>query len=199
MSEYKPSLLHLFIQRTEQAWYRLIRWWSIYQLRFSWSKFFGEFGNVAAMACLAALSFLLVSHFVFESVQVQGNSMYPTLLNTGFYWLDRFSYEVKDPRRGDIIALKDPSGNGFDVKRIIAIPDQSIFIDNGKVYVDGQLLREPYLPLKMRTFAYGKQADKFVCLGPDQYYVMGDNRGNSCDSRIFGPIARTNILGKVIQ
>ena len=88
------------------------------------------------------LSFLFISHFVFESVQVQGFSMYPTLFNTNFYWLNKFAYVVGQPHRGDVVAIKDPGGHGFDVKRIIATPDQSIFISHGKVYINGEILRE---------------------------------------------------------
>jgi signal peptidase I len=125
--------------------------------------------------------------------------MYPTLLNADFYWLNKFAYVVGEPHRGDIVAIKDPSGHGFDVKRIIATPAQSIYISHGKVYVNGQILREPYLPAKLPTFAYEKSEDEFYCLAPGQYFVMGDNRGNSCDSRSFGPIKRDAILGRVIR
>lgn len=179
---------------------RLRRWWSIYSLRLSWGGFFAEIGNIVCLLGLSALSFLFVTHFIFESVQVQGPSMYPTLINGNFYWLDRLAYEVKKPQPGDIVALKDPSGHGFDVKRIIAVPTQSVFISHGKVYVNGHLLKEPYLPQKLRTFAYAAESeDEFFCLAPNQFFVMGDNRGNSCDSRSFGPIARGLILGKVMR
>jgi signal peptidase I len=160
----------------------------------------GDFGSVTWMLCLAMLSFLLISHYVLESVQVQGPSMYPTLINTDYYWLNRFAYVIGHPRRGDIVAIKDPGGHGFDVKRIIATPDESIYITKGKVFVDGELLREPYLPLKMSTFAYDKKyEDEFWCLAPDEYFVMGDNRGNSSDSRSFGAIKRAAILGRVVH
>jgi|HubBroStandDraft_1064217.scaffolds.fasta_scaffold349270_1 signal peptidase I len=179
---------------------RLARWWCLYRLRFSWGKFFGEFGSVTCLLCLATLSFLIVSHFVFESVQVIGPSMYPTLLNSDFYWIDKLAYEMSDPRPGDIVALKDPSGRGLDVKRIIATPGQSVYISHGQVYVNGHLLKEPYLPQKELTFAYDpKYGDEFFCLAPDYYFVMGDNRGNSCDSRSFGPVSRAAILGRVIR
>ena len=173
---------------------------SLYRLRYSWSRLLGDFGSVTWMLCLAMLSFLLVSHYVFESVQVQGPSMYPTLINTDVYWINKFVYVIGRPHRGDIVAIKDPSGHGFDVKRIIATPDESVYISNGKVFVDGRLLREPYLPLKMSTFAYdNKYEDEFWCLAPDEYFVMGDNRGNSCDSRSFGAIKRGAILGRVVH
>jgi signal peptidase I len=180
--------------RREVVW-----WWGIYRLRFSWSRLLGDFGSLTWVMCLAMLSFLFISHFLFQAVQVQGSSMYPTLLNTNFYWLNRLAYELGDPKRGDIVAIKDPSGNGFDVKRIIATPGESIYIDKGKVYVNGKLLQEWYLPRKEPTFAYEKKPDEFWCLAPDQYFVMGDNRGNSCDSRTFGAIQRNAILGRVIR
>lgn len=183
-----------------QAWRPIGLWLTLYRLRYSWSRLAGDFGSVTWMLCLAALSFLLISHFVLEQVQVQGPSMYPTLINTDYYWLNRFAYVIGQPRRGDIVAIKDPSGHGFDVKRIIATPDESIYLNNGKVFVDGQPLREPYLPVKMLTFAYDfKHEDEFWCLAPDEYFVMGDNRGNSTDSRSFGAIKRAAILGRVVH
>jgi|GEM_PF-1413957 signal peptidase I len=188
------------VRDAENAPTRLRRWWSIYSLRLSWGRFFAECGSIITLLGLSALSYLFVTHFIFESVQVQGPSMYPTLINGNFYWLDRLAYEIRKPQPGDIIALKDPSGHGFDVKRIIAVPTESLFIRDGKVYVNGQLLKEPYLPQKLHTFAYGAASeDEYFCLARNQFFVMGDNRGNSCDSRSFGPIARDLILGKVLR
>ncbi|HEV2454268.1 MAG TPA: signal peptidase I [Verrucomicrobiae bacterium] len=178
---------------------RIKRWWNIYSLRLSWGVFFSECGNIICILGLGALSYIFVSHCIFQSVQVQGPSMYPTLINGNFYWLDRLAYEVRKPQHGDIVAIKDPSGHGFDVKRIIAVPRESIYITKGKVYVNGRLLKEPYLPSKLKTFAYADRPDELFCLSPNQFFVMGDNRGNSCDSRSFGPIGRDLILGKVLR
>jgi len=178
---------------------RIRRWWSIYSLRLSWGVFLAECGSIICLLGLSALSFLFVTHFIFESVQVQGPSMYPTLINGNFYWLDRVAYEIRKPQPGDIVALKDPSGHGFDVKRIIAVPTQSVYISGGKVYVNGRLLKEPYLPLKLKTFAYADKQDELFCLARNQFFVMGDNRGDSCDSRTFGPISAALILGKVLR
>jgi signal peptidase I len=196
----RRSILGQTAGKLGQAWNRFLRWWSIYRLRYSWARFMSELGSVTCVLGLATMNYWIVSHFVFESVQVQGSSMYPTLLNADFYWINKLAYELRSPKVGDIVALKDPSGHGFDVKRIIATPEQSIYISHGKVYVDGNLLHEPYLPMKLRTYAYDyKSEDEFFCVGRDQFFVMGDNRGNSCDSRTFGPISREAILGKIVQ
>jgi signal peptidase I len=178
---------------------RIRRWWEIYSLRLSWGGFFAECGSIVCLLSLSVLSYLFVTHFIFQSVQVQGPSMYPTLINGNFYWLDRLAYEIRKPQSGDIIALKDPSGHGFDVKRIIAVPTESVYITGGKVYVNGKLFKEPYLPQKLKTFAYADRPDEMFCLARDQFFVMGDNRGNSCDSRTFGAIPKSLILGKVLR
>jgi signal peptidase I len=142
---------------------------------------------------------LLITHFIVQSVQVEGQSMYPTLTDSGRYWLNRFTYIVGEPQPNDIVALKDPRDNTLEVKRIIATPGQSVYLKGGLVYVNGRQLHEPYLLAKTRTYAYEKNADEFICVGQDQFYVMGDNRNNSTDSRTFGAVPRRNIIGKVIE
>ena len=148
---------------------------------------------------LGALSYLLITRFMVQSVQVQGSSMYPTLTDSGRYWLNRFSYLIGEPRQNDIVALKDPRDSTLEVKRIIATPGQSVYLKDGRVYVNGRLLDEPYLLAKTPTYAYEKKADEFFCVGPGKFFVMGDNRNNSTDSRTFGTVPRRNILGKVME
>jgi len=150
------------------------------------------------LAVLGGVCYLLITHFVFLSVQVDGRSMVPTLEDSGHYWLNRLAYIRSEPRQSDVVALKDPRDNTLVVKRIIAVPGQSVYLHQGKVYLNGQLLDEPYLMDKTFTFAYElKSGDKFVCVGKDEYFVMGDNRSNSTDSRSFGTVPRQNILGKL--
>lgn len=168
-------------------------------LQVSWSLLFRPFWILTVLVVLGTLSFLLISHFIGQAVQVQGSSMYPTLADSGHYWLNRFSYLVSEPRQNDIVALKDPRDNTLEVKRIIAMPGQSVYIKHGSVYVNGKLLKEPYLPAKTPTYAYEKNEDEFICVGNNEFFVMGDNRGNSTDSRTFGAVPRQNILGKVME
>ena len=125
--------------------------------------------------------------------------MYPTLSDAGQYWVNRFCYVINEPRQEDIVVVKDPQDNGLDVKRIIATPGQSIRIKDGRVYVDGKLLKEPYLLPNTTTYANNRSGNEFISIGKNQFFVMGDNRGNSADSRIFGTVPRKSILGKVVE
>lgn len=170
----------------------------IWRLRISWSWFFRQCTGLTTILALSALSYWLISHFVIQSVQVVGNSMAPTLISSGYYWLDRYSYLFENPRPDDIVAVRDPQDNTLLVKRIIAVPGQSVCLKNGKVYVNGKLLHEPYLPPCTRTYAYTPSGNEFISIG-NNYFVMGDNRNISLDSRIIGAVPRKDILGKVVE
>lgn len=158
-----------------------------------------QFWIAVVLAVWGAVCYLLITHFIFLSVQVDGQSMAPSLEDSGHYWLNRFAYISSEPQQSDIVALKDPRDEVLVVKRIIALPGQSLYLRQGKVYVNGKLLDEPYLNAKTFTFAFEKSADEFICVGKNEYFVMGDNRNYSTDSRTFGTVPRGNILGRLIQ
>lgn len=170
----------------------------IWSLRISWASFLHQCSKFAGVVGLSVLSYLLVSRFVIQSVQVVGDSMSPTLINSGHYWLDRFSYVVGQPKQDDIVAVRDPQDNMLLVKRIIAVPGQTVCLQNGRVYVDGKLLPEPYLSPGTSTYAYDRNGNEFISFG-DKYFVLGDNRNISLDSRVFGAVPRDDILGKVVE
>ena len=130
-----------------------------YRSRLTWSWFFERFCSLALIVVLGTLSYTLISQFVFQSLTVSGTSMAPTLFDRGNYWLNRFVYLYEKPHRTDIVALKDPQDGILVVKRIIAMPGESIYLNKGKVYVNGKLLTEPYISKYTPTFAYeGKRA-----------------------------------------
>ncbi len=151
------------------------------------------------VASLAFVSYFVISHYVLQSVKVVGRSMVPTLYDSQHYLLNRWIYHVHAPRCSDIVVLRDPSDNGFSVKRIIAGPGDSIYLRDGCVYVNGRKLDEPYLAPNTPTFTDSKYLRQLTLCGKDQFFVLGDNRLNSIDSRVYGPVPRRNILGPIVR
>jgi signal peptidase I len=146
---------------------------------------------------LGLISYYIFSHFVFQSVQVVGESMAPTLYDSEQYLLNRWVYHFRDPKRADIVVLKDPQEKGFAVKRVIAAAGDRVDLRAGRVYVNGRCLTEPYLLPNTPTFPNYFEREQTVFIGKDQYFVLGDNRNNSADSRIYGPVSRRSILGLI--
>ena len=151
------------------------------------------------VAVLGMATYWFVSHYVLQSVQVVGASMQPTLHDADRYFLNRWAYYLHSPKHQDIVVLKDPTDGAFAVKRIIATPGEAIYFKKGQVYVNGAPLKEPYLADGTRTFTYFKTNEALILCGVNQYFVLGDNRGNSFDSRMYGPIPRGNILGAIVR
>ncbi len=148
---------------------------------------------------LSLAGYLMISHFILQSVRVIGVSMTPTLENSGFYLLNRCVFLVRDPRPNDIVVIRDPLDQSYSVKRIIAGNGDSVYIKDGHVYVNGHRLVEPYLELGMPTFGLERKPEMIVRCGQHEYFLLGDNRANSTDSRSYGPVPRQNILGAIIR
>jgi signal peptidase I len=149
------------------------------------------------MAGMAYGCLQLCQRYAFQSVQVAGRSMWPTLPDSNCYLLNRLVYHLRKPKPSDIVVLRDPEDKGYAIKRIVAKPGDSVYVDGGRIFVNGKLLKEPYLEPGTKTFASPKYSAQFWVCGEHQYFVLGDNRNNSTDSRIYGAVPQQNILGVV--
>ncbi len=144
---------------------------------------------------LAVILYVGIS-FVIQAVHVEGLSMFGTLDDNDYLIANKIDYRLHPPQRGDIVILRPPTNNSTDfIKRVIALPGEKLIIRSGVVYINGHKLDEPYLPEAWTNDSTYKDGGEEV-IPPNQYFVMGDNRNRSQDSRFFGPIGRDRIDGK---
>jgi signal peptidase I len=144
-----------------------------------------------------ALVLYVVIQYAVQTVHVLGSSMYATLHDNDLLVASKISYKLHAPQRGDIIVFKPPDEASRDfIKRIIALPGERVRITNGVIYINDQVLHEPYLPEKWTYNNNWPASGQDQIMPPNEYFVMGDNRNHSSDSRTFGPIQLDSILGK---
>jgi signal peptidase I len=131
--------------------------------------------------------------FLYQPVRVEGTSMLPMLEDQDRLFINKIAYHVGDIQKGDVIVFEYPRDHSKSyIKRVIALPGDDLRIDHGHVYINGKLLSEPYLP---ERFTDDRSQPELV-LPPNEYWVMGDHRSISSDSRDFGPVDRDLIYGK---
>lgn len=144
---------------------------------------------------LAVILYFGIS-FAVQTVHVEGLSMFATLENNDYLIANKIDYKLHPPQRGDIVILRPPTLSTTDyIKRVIALPGERLLIHDGVVYINGHKLDEPYLP-EVWTINTEWGGPNGEVMPPNQYFVMGDNRNRSQDSRTFGPIGLDRIDGK---
>ena len=148
------------------------------------------------LLCVLIATYLII-HYVGQRTEVQGSSMEPTLQNADNLIVDKISYRFNEPQRFDIIVFPfQYEEETYYIKRIIGMPGESVQIDwDGNIYIDGEILEESYGLEVIQD--PGWAADE-ILLGEDEYFVLGDNRNNSTDSRaeLVGKIHKDDIIGR---
>jgi signal peptidase I len=144
----------------------------------------------------AVLVAIVIRTFVLQAFYIPSGSMLPTLEIDDKVLVNKLSYKVHDINRGDIVVFERPPGETDPkikdlIKRVIGLPGDTIEAHDGHVYVNGRRLNEPYLPDGVQTGALAKQT-----VPDDNIFVMGDNRGSSKDSTVFGPIPTDLVVGR---
>ncbi len=159
---------------------------------------------VLEVPVILLVSFVLVFGFVRPVVaapfHIPTESMVPTLMVKDRLLVNKFIYRFTEAERGDIALFENQQGGGDPlIKRVIGLPGDELELRDGKVYVDGSPLEEPYLkrdtckPGLPKTCSFGP-----VTVPKDHYFMMGDNRTNSFDSRFFGPVPEDDVLGEAL-
>ncbi len=156
--------------------------------------------DVIELALIGTTVFLLVYILVGQFLEVTGNSMYPYLHDKEQIIAEKLSIKFDPIKRGEVVIFWHPEGRqDLLVKRIIGLPGETIKIQNGFIYINGQKLGEPYLSSNVvteeGTFLLEGQDYK---ISQDYYIVIGDNRGESTDSRYWGPVAKDTIIGRAL-
>jgi signal peptidase I len=152
---------------------------------------------------------LVIKTFVMQAFFIPSESMKPTLEINDRVLVNKLSYHLHDIARGDVVVFEKPDGDTNDqikdlIKRVVALPGETVVFDQNKVYINGKLLNEPYLPAGtitqpgpgLSTYPYKCTVDDPCKIPPGTVWVMGDNRTNSKDSRYLGPIPQDKIVGR---
>lgn len=172
----------IIIKEPKIAWYRRRLFWT-------WKERIAY--DLVTAAVLALVAYLLF-HFVFGIAFVEGNSMYPTLKNGQAVFYNRIAHSYE---KGDVVSVRMPSGK-FYVKRIVATAGDTVDLREGMLYVNGEPAEEDYV--SGNTEAEEGNVRYPLTVEDGKYFILGDNRENSNDSRSFGAIIEERIIGKII-
>jgi signal peptidase I len=158
----------------------------------------------AVVVLLALVVAVVVRTYVFQTFYIPSGSMEPTLMIGDRIIVDKLAFDFHPVERGDIVVFRRPPGERREcagpevtdlVKRVIGLPTETISARGGKVYITGKPLAEPWLPAQYAyTAPFGP-----VKIPKGDYFMMGDHRTNSCDSRYWGPLPSSYIVGEVVM
>lgn len=142
---------------------------------------------------LAVSAFFII--FLYQPVKVEGTSMLPGLEDQERIFVNKFVYRWEPISRGDIVVFRYPRDTSKSyIKRVVAVAGDHVVIDKGRVYVNGYYLNEPYVPAQY----VDQRSYSEIVVPSDNFFVLGDHRSMSSDSRDFGPVSRDYITGKAV-
>ncbi len=171
------------------------------------SRFFASLGSLVIdlteTLVIGFSLFLVVYLFFMQPHQVNGQSMVPNFQSGEYVLTDKISYRFRAPKRGEVVVFHAPpeahcqEGTGCDfIKRIIGLPGDQVEVKNNGIYVNNAKLQETYIPSGYDTYPGQYTRDKVIILEQNEYFVSGDNRPYSSDSRAWGPITIDEIVGR---
>lgn len=160
--------------------------------------------EIFEIVIIAVIAVLIIRNFLIQPFLVSGASMEPNFFSGDYLLIDEISYRFRDPQRGEIAVFNYPNGKKtYYIKRIIGLPGERLMIKNGEIVVynennkNGFVVKEDYLPSAMRTSGiFGKEGEEII-LKENEYFMLGDNRDYSYDSRSWGSLSRNKIVGLV--
>lgn len=165
----------------------------------SFAKSTGQFILELLKIVIISLAIIVpIRVFLIQPFYVKGASMEPTFFDNEYLIIDEITYRFSAPQRGDIVVIRYPlDPSQFFIKRIVGLPGEIIDIKNGSVYIDGPKLTEP-IEIEEKYLGQGiiTSGEKQIHLAEDEYYLLGDNRTASLDSRSFGAVKKKYIVGK---
>ena len=167
-------------------------------LLYLFRKIFHFFFDVLESIVVALAIFVVVYLFFFQPHQVKGASMEPNFHDGEYILTNKFEYRFSGPKRGDVIVFKSPANPDVDyIKRIIGTPGERVKLANNHFYINDVMLEESYISPKLFTYHGSFLAENQEIIVPEEsYFVSGDNRPRSSDSREWGTIERSSIIGK---
>ena len=143
---------------------------------------------------------VMVYLFIMSPQEISGASMEPNFHNGEYILTNKIQYKLENPKRGDVVIFKSPLNKDIDyIKRIIGLPGEKVMLKDNALYVNGQKVPETYLAPDVYVFggSYLREGAE-ITVPEGQYFVSGDNRPHSSDSREFGPVAKEDFIGKAL-
>lgn len=155
-------------------------------------QFLLPFWEVIEVLAVALVSFFLIRTLIVQPFVVNGPSMEPTFYSDQYVLVDEITYKLREPQRGEIVVFRNPRNESeFYIKRIIGLPGEVLTVTDNEVDINGKKLNESYINVKNGT------TQKNLTVKNGEYFVMGDNRPQSFDSRGWGPLSKKEIIGMV--